>query len=315
MAADLLRTLDPEILPYLDLLKRGALPLETSTIAELRAGAKALRLSWGRNGPDMHGIVEDRFEGLRYRLYRPSAATRLPAVIFLHGGGWTLMDIDTHDAMARGIAAASGAAVLAIDYPLAPEAPFPAALETCMGFARFVAGASDGLGLVPGAMAFAGDSAGANLAGAAALGLRDAGGPAAKGLALIYGSYDLSTLERDSHRRFGGGELPLTLARMELFRNSYVPDAARRSDPLVSPLYADLAGLPPSFLAVASHDALYDENILFAGRLGSAGGAVELKIYPGAIHGFFEAANAVGATVAKRAIADTGRFLAGVLHG
>src|SRR5262249_60606852 len=97
------------------------------------------------------------------------------------------------------------------------------------------------------------------------------------------------------------------------FRNCYVPDATRRGDPLVSPLYAELHGLPPSFLAVASHDPLYDENLAFAARLGAAGDAVELKIYPGTVHGFIEAAVARGAPVAQRAVADVGRFLASAL--
>jgi len=307
---DLLATLDPGIVPYLDLLKRGALPIATSTVAELRAGAKALRARWRHNAPAMHDVVDGLFEGMRYRLYRPSAAARLPAVVFFHGGGWTLMDIDTHDPIARSLAAASGAAVLSLDYPLAPEAPFPAALEACTRFARHVADASASLGLAARPPAFAGDSAGANLAVGVTLALRDAGGFTPSGLALLYGSYDLSTLARDSHRRFGDGTLPLSVERMTLFRNAYVPNAAERSAPLVSPLHADLRGLPPCFLAVASHDALYDENLAFAARLGAAGTAVELRIYPGTIHGFFEAAAAADTPVAKRAITDTGEFLA-----
>jgi acetyl esterase len=309
-ASDLVATLDPAIVPYLEALKRGALPIATSTVEELREGAKALRAGWRQRGPAMHATIDGLFAGMRYRIYRPSAGERLPAVVFFHGGGWTLMDIDTHDPIARFIAMASGAAVLSLDYPLAPEAPFPAALDACTRFARYVAGGGDGLGLAPGAPAFAGDSAGANLAVAVALALRDASAFKPSALALIYGSYDLSTLARDSHRRFGDGTLPLSIERMTFFRDSYVPNVAERSDPLVSPLRADLSGMPPCFLAVASHDPLYDENLAFAARLGAAGVAVELKIYPGTIHGFLEAAAAVDAPVAKQAVADVGRFLA-----
>lgn len=312
-ASDLAAALDPAIVPYLEALKRGALPIGTSSVKELRDGAKALRAGWQASGPAMHATADGTFEGMRYRIYRPSASERLPAVVFFHGGGWTLMDIDTHDPIARLIAMTSGAAVLSLDYPLAPEAPFPAALHACTRFARYVAGAADGLGLAPRTPAFAGDSAGANLAVAVALALRDAGAFKPAALALIYGSYDLSTLARDSHRRFGDGTLPLSIERLTFFRDSYVPNVAARSDPLVSPLNADLRGMPPCFLAVATHDALYDENFAFAARLGGAGVPVELKIYPGTIHGFLEAAAAVDAPIAKRAIADVGRFLAEAL--
>jgi acetyl esterase len=309
----LLETLDPEILAHAEMLRSGAVPLTSSTVTEIRAAAADLRRGWNRHRPDMHAVSEASFEGMGYRHYRPVADARLPAVVFLHGGGWTLMGLDTHDAIARAIAAESGAAVLSLDYPLAPEAPFPAAPEACCRFLRHVTVSSDSLGLVPGAVALAVDSAGANLAVSAALAARDAGEPAGRGFGLIYGSWDLSNLERDSYRRYAGGELPFTRERMNFFRDSYVPDRVRRTDPRASPLFADLAGLPPAFLAVASHDALYDENFLFASHLGTAGVDVTLKVYPGTIHGFAEAANAVGAMVAKRALADTGAFLARVL--
>jgi acetyl esterase len=312
-SSDVLATLDPAIIRYVDLLKRGALPIATSTVEELRAGARAVRAGWREKSPAMHATSDERFEGMRYRIYRPTASERLPAVIFFHGGGWTLMDVDTHDPIARLIAAASGAAVLSLDYPLAPEAPFPAAPDACTRFVDFVAGEADRLRLVPGALALTGDSAGANLAVGVALRLRDAGGVKPRGLGLVYGSYDLSTLARDSHRRFGDGTLPLSIERMTFFRDSYVPDAAERGEPLVSPLFADLGGMPPCFLTVASHDVLYDENLLFAARLGAAGTSVELKIYPGTIHGFIEAAAAVDAPVATEAVADLGRFLARTL--
>lgn len=311
MAADFFNTLDPEIAAYVEFLKRGALPLEGSTVADLRAAALALRAGWRDPGPAMHASEDRVFEGCRYRMHRPSAAARLPAILFFHGGGWTLMDIDTHDPIARGLAAASGAAVLSLDYPLAPEAPFPAALDSCVRFTEFVAASPDHLGL-NGAVALAGDSAGANLAVGTTLALRDAGRPMPKGLGLFYGAYDCG-LDHESYRRYGNGELPFSRARMTFFLDSYVPDQAARRNPLFAPLHADLHGLPPSFLSVASHDALYDENLAMAARLGAAGNAVELKIYPGTIHGFVGAANATGARVAAGALADMGRFLAKAL--
>ena len=222
------------------------------------------------------------------------------------------MDIDTHDPIARLIAAASGAAVLSLDYPLAPEAPFPAALGACTRFVRFVA--EFGRPAWPhGRRA----GRGGRIRPAPILpwpwlwrfATRAARGRERSASSMVPTICRRSL--RDLHKRFGGGELPLSVERMTLFRNCYVPDPARRADPLVSPLHADLRGMPPSFLAVASHDPLYDENLAFAARLGDAGAAVELRVYPGTIHGFLEAAAAVEAPVALRAVEDIGRFLAG----
>ena len=311
MASDLIAELDPEIVRYLDMLKQGALPLETSTVAELREGARALRARWPR-GPAMHSSEDRSFEGHRFRIHRPTDAALLPAIVFFHGGGWTLMDVDTHDAMARGLAAASGAAVLSIDYPLAPEAPFPAGLDVCQRFAEFVAASPDALALKPGAFAFAGDSAGANLSLAVALRLRDAGRAMPKGMALLYGAYG-GDLDGPSFRRYGTGDLPFSRARMEFFLRAYVPGPGQRADPLFALLNADVSGLPPSFLAVASHDALLDENLAMADHLKAAGCATTLKVYPGTIHGFAEAASASGARIAKEATADCGAFLARAL--
>jgi acetyl esterase len=306
MAASLVDELDPEIVAYTELLNRGAVPL-TSSVAKLRAGARNLRLAWPQ-GPAMHATVESEFAGHRVRMHRPSAAERLPAIVFFHGGGWTLMDIDTHDGMARSLAHESGAAVVSIDYPLAPEHPFPAGLDVCQGFAEHVRASAGALALVPDAIAFAGDSAGANLSVAVALRLRDAGRPMPKALGLIYGAYG-TDLTSPSWRKFGNGDLPFSRERMTYFLDAYVPKAAMRTDPLVAPLRADVRGLPPSFLTVGSHDGLLDDNVAMAEHLRAAGVPATLKVYPGAVHGFAEAARAVGAKVAREMLADCGRFL------
>jgi acetyl esterase len=215
--------------------------------------------------------------------------------------------------MSRTIAAVSGATVLTVDYPLAPEAPFPAALNQLEAFVDALGREGGSLGLDASRFAVVGDSAGANLAVALALKLRDRKAALPRALGLFYGAYD-SDLERPSYARFGDGSLPLSLARMRWFWGNYVPDPAERKAPLVAPIHADLRGLPPSFLAIADHDVLHDENIAFVDRLRESGCAAELRVYAGTVHGFAEADGAVGAPIAGRAIHDVAAFLAAELN-
>ncbi|HZP21666.1 MAG TPA: alpha/beta hydrolase [Bauldia sp.] len=309
-AGDVLAELDPDVRRYLAMLKSGpAVPMARENIAAMRAAARALRDGWRKPLPEMHSVGDAFWEGLRYRHYRPAGVKTLPAIIYLHGGGWTLMDIETHDAIARNLAQASGAALLQIEYPLAPEAPFPAALEACIGFAEFVRNSADELGIAADRIGFAGDSAGANLAVAMALQLRDRGAWQAGALGLFYGCYD-ADFERPSMRLYGdGAHFAFTLERLRFLLDCYVPEPEQRTDPLFAVINADLRNLPRSFLAVASHDILRDENLVMAERLTAAGGAVDCRVYPGTIHGFIEAWSAAGATIAKAALDDVGSFL------
>jgi acetyl esterase len=302
--------LDPEIAAFLNLQRAAKIPdLATVPLGEARAVTRALRLPWNRGGPVMARSVEGAAGGMRYRLHWPARqeAGRSPFTLYLHGGGWTILDIDTHDRVTRALAAASGFPVLAADYPLSPEARFPAALDALETLVEAIA-TTPGAGLDASRMAVAGDSAGANLAVALALRLRDKGGALPQGLGLYYGIYD-GDLDVPSYRAYGDGSLPLSRGRMKWFWENYVPDEAGRRAPLAAPLHADVRGLPPSFLAVADHDVLFDENLAFAEHLKEAGNEVELRVYPGTIHGFIEAAGAVGAKVAEQALADVGAFL------
>jgi acetyl esterase len=311
MTSDVLTELDPDVRRYLGMLKSApAVPAARENIVAMRATARAFRDTWRKPLPEVHTASDAFWEGLRYRHYRPTDARLLPAIIYVHGGGWTLMDIETHDSIARSVAVTSGAAVLLVEYPLAPEAPFPAALDACFGFAEFVRDSAEELGILADRICFSGDSAGANLAVAMALQLRDRGEWQANGLGLFYGCYD-SDLERPSMKRYGDGAVfAFTIERMRFLLDCYVPEPAERADPLFAVLKADLHGLPPAFLAVASHDILYDENLLMAEKMRAAGDEVECRVYPGTIHGFIEAWGAVNAKVAKTALDDVGRFLA-----
>jgi acetyl esterase len=301
--------LDPEIDAF-RLLVEGAGRIDPAQVPlnMLRAGARNVRLSWGHAGPDMAATEDLVLAGLRCRLHRPLGATATrPTTIYLHGGGWTLLDIDTHDGLARRLARDSGAPILLVDYPLAPEHPFPLALLRLREMLGAFEKLSPSLGLAS-QYALCGDSAGANLALALALMRRDDTDTSPIALGLIYGSFG-DTFDSPSHQAYGSGDLPLSTQRMRWFWDNYVPDPARRTEPLANPLRADLSDLPPVFMIVAQYDILYDENIAMSELLGAAGNDLTVRVYPGTVHGFLEAASAVDAAVAKRAINDLGRFL------
>ncbi|HEX5988892.1 MAG TPA: alpha/beta hydrolase [Solirubrobacterales bacterium] len=220
------------------------------------------------------------------RLYVPlGAAEPGPLLVYFHGGGWVIGDLDTHDAPCRFLAANSGVRVLAVDYRLAPEHPFPAAAEDA--FAAYAwAGAEAGkLGADAARIAVGGDSAGANLAAVASLLARDAGLPLPKMQLLIY-PVTVAGEELPSRRLFGEGFL-LSRPDMDFFEDHYLPEGVDRGDPRVSILRADdLAGLPPAYLAIAGFDPLRDEGIAFAERLRAAGAPVSLRLHPGLVHTF-----------------------------
>jgi acetyl esterase len=230
---------------------------------------------------------------VRARLYVPEGdpATR-PLLVYLHGGGWVVCDLDTHDNLCRFLARESGALVLSIDYRLAPEHPFPAAVDDALAAFRFGVEQAGELGADPRAVAIGGDSAGGNLASVVShLSVAD-GGPVPAFTLSIYPVTDLSE-KRASYRLFGEGFV-LTEAHMDWYRSHYLPDAAAALDPRASPLlFEDFAGLPPTYIATAGFDPLRDEGEEYARRLREAGVPVALRRHPGLIHGF---ANAVGST-------------------
>jgi acetyl esterase len=262
-----------------------------ASLAAMRAAAFAVRRAWQDGGAAMDEIVETTIAtaagSVRIRIYFPDPRRPAPALVYLHGGGWTLLDIDTHDRIMREYAARSGWAVVAVEFPLAPETRFPGALETCLAALAALAGDPARHGLAA-PFALAGDSSGANLALAAAVALRDRGQAAVAALILNYGVYD-SDLTRRSYAAFGQPPLVLSRDRMAWFWENYCPDPEMRKNPLAAPIHADLAGLPPARLVVAGQDVLRDENLSMTIRLAEAGNAVTLDHYPLAPHAFIEA--------------------------
>ncbi len=221
------------------------------------------------------------------RFYEPHGIglENRPLIVYLHGGGWTIGDLDTCDSVCRFLALNTPAVVLSVDYRLAPEHPFPAAVEDAWAAYRWAASNNGRLGIDPGRIAVAGDSAGGNLAAAASLMARDEGDVKPAMQALIYPVTDAVGGQK-SRDTFAKGFL-LARADMDWFERHYLPPGADRTDPRVSMLRAaDLSGLPPAYVATAGFDPLRDEGEAYAARMQEAGVEVTLRRHPGLIHGF-----------------------------
>jgi len=240
--------------------------------------------------PDMD--VEDHdADGVPLRLYRPCDRTeqRLPLLVFLHGGGWIQGDLETHDAPCRILAEVSGCSVLAVGYRLAPEHPFPAALDDCMTAYAWACSEADRLGLDGTRIAIGGESAGANLAAAASLALRDDGGRRPDFQFLVHPATDL-TLD---HCTFDAELKGMTRPFLEACIKPYVGDTDVR-DPRISPMRApDLSGLPPAIVFTVEVDPLRSDGEEYALRLAQAGNEVLLQRLPGLPHGFMFLPNTI----------------------
>ncbi len=219
------------------------------------------------------------------RVYVPEGKAPLPVVIYFHGGGWVIGDLDSHDNVCRGLAAAVPAIVLSVDYRLAPEHIFPAAVDDAFAALTWTAKNAASIKGDPARIAVAGDSAGGNLAAVVARMARDRGVKLSAQV-LIYPAVDLLHFATESYRLFGDGYY-LTRRYMEKFRERYMPDKRHWSDPRVSPLlHGGFTGLPPAMVLTAQFDILRDEGEAYARALEKAGVPVTAKRYPGMIHGF-----------------------------
>ena len=220
------------------------------------------------------------------RVYTPSGDGPFPVLVFFHGGGWVICDLDTHDALCRSLANAASCVVVSVDYRLAPEHKYPAALEDAYAAVEWVAGNAGRISGDPARIAVAGDSAGGTLSAAVSLMARDRSGPRLAFQLLIYPATDLSSFETGSHRDFADGYM-LTSADVVYFRDHFLRSEEDRRDPLVSPLLApDLSGLPPALAITGEFDPLRDEGEAYANRLKEAGVRARYTRYAGMIHGF-----------------------------
>jgi acetyl esterase len=247
-------------------------------------------------GADDVASVEDRTlpGGIPVRVYRPATDSETsdepaPGVLYFHGGGWVLCDLDSHDGMCRRVANELGAVVVSVDYRLAPEHKFPAAIDDAYAALVWLADHADALGIDPARLVVAGDSAGGNLAAVVAQMSRDRGGPALAFQLLVYPVIDSSADRNDRPSRSENAVgYFLTLAQMEWYRDQYLPDDDAGEDPLVSPhLAASLSDLPPACVVTAEMDLLRDEGEYYGHALEAAGVAVTVYRAPGMFHGFF----------------------------
>ncbi|GGB98505.1 lipase [Marinobacterium zhoushanense] len=238
------------------------------------------------------------------RCYRPAKAEVRGAVLYLHGGGFVVGTPSDYDGVAGTIAALSGCLVVQVDYRLAPEHPFPAAVEDSYAALVWLREQATELGIDPARIAIAGDSAGANLSAVCALLARDRGGPALALQCLIYPATANGQVQYDSYRRFGAG-YTLTSRAMSYFMGHYLTGSDAPADMRMAPLSApDLSGLPPALVQVAGYDPLRDEGIAYAEAMAAAGTSVTLVEYASLAHGYISMAGiSAGARLALEQVA------------
>jgi acetyl esterase len=283
--------------------------------ADQRRIADVVRAPWTCGGPEMVTVIERDLPSpagpVRVRCYDPGPAGQKPAFIYLHGGGWTIFSLDTHDRVMREYAARANVVVIGVDYALSPEAKYPVALQQVRAVVSHLERLRNDVEFDMSRMAIGGDSAGGNLGLATCMLLRDEGLAAqVRALVLNYAVLDRWS-SPEATVRFGGDGYMLSSGEMEVFWRNYLRDSRDEDDPLVCPMKADLSGLPPTFLAVPECDLLSEQSVRMAARLRDAGVPVVLRLYRGASHSFLEAVSI--APLADRALAETAGWLTSTL--
>jgi acetyl esterase len=311
-------TLDPQIAGIIEALDAGFPIVHTMTGAEARAVIRSRRVP--SSEPEQVSEVRDASvrgpEGdVAVRIYRPASLSGpVPTVVYAHGGGFVFCDLDSHDGLCRSFANLIPAVVVSVDYRLAPEHRWPAAAEDVLAVTQWAARNADALGGDARRVVIAGDSAGGNLAAAAALMARDRGAPELAAQLLLYPMI-AADFDTESYRLFGAGFYNPRPA-LQWYWDQYVPSPADREHPYASPLCTDLRGLPPAVIVIAGHDPLRDEGIAFGNALEAAGVPTVQCRYDGGIHGFMTMPMLDIAQHARaRVCQELSALLVGAAHG
>jgi acetyl esterase len=296
----------PQAQAILDLVYSVERPAPSDeTLQAARDGMHLLHLAGAGPLTEVHSVTDHDAGGVRVRAYHPRAGSRLPVLVWFHGGGWTLGCLDEYDAVCRALAAAADALVVSVGYALAPEQPFPAGLDDCRRALHWVTDHAESLGGDATRVAVGGDSAGGNIAAAVALLARDEG-PELALQVLVYPALD-AAMDTASWAANGEGYL-LEAAQTRWFWSNYTRGGTDPADWRVSPLRApDLAGVAPAVVVTAEFDPLRDEGESYAQRLADANVPVVARRFDGMIHIFFSMPGAFDA--AREAIALVGSEL------
>jgi acetyl esterase len=300
--------LHPQCKAFLDqLAAMGGRPMHEMTPVEARGLALPPELA----GPErpVHSVVNRTVPGpagqIPVRIYTPTPGSHSPGLIYFHGGGFILGTLDSCDRVCRDLAHLAGRVVVSVDYRLAPEHPFPAAVDDACAATKYVLGHAGDFGIDEGQIAIGGESAGANLAAVAALKLRQSGAPPLTFQLLVYPQVDFHD-DSPSMREFADGHF-ITSDLLAYFSRHYFGAEPDRRHQDASPLHADLHGVPPAFVLTAECDPLRDQGEAYARKLAEAGVPVMHKRYDGMIHPFFSLAGIIDG--GKAAIADAGAAL------
>jgi acetyl esterase len=288
-------TLDPDAAAVFKAFQEaGRPPYETVSPAEARELYLKGRVVTNPEPPELKSVqplaIPSPYGSIPARIYSPMRLRKTnglaPCLVFFHGGGWVIGDLDSHDVVCRKLADEGQLVVVSVDYRLAPEHKFPAAVEDAITATKWIADNSRQLGIDASRLTVGGDSAGGNLAAVVAISARDGNGPDIAGQVLIYPAIDFA-LTHPSHREPETSIL-LTHSVIKWFRDHYLTGAADISDWRASPARAGtLIGLPPAYVLTAGADPLRDEGDEYAHRLKEAGVPVTYRTFPGQFHGFF----------------------------
>lgn len=275
----------------------GPMFLRAETAEQARAKLRALIEANLISPPAIYRVEDRHIAGadgqIAARVYTPEGSPPMGVLVYFHGGGWVLGDLESHDHVCRALANGAGCVVVSIDYRLAPEHVFPAGAEDCYAATKWVAENAAALGADASRMAVGGDSAGGNLAAVVSMMARDRGGPAINFQLLIYPVTDCA-LDTPSQKEFAADGYALSRADMEWFWKNYLDPGVEKNNPYACPLRAkNLKGLPPALVLTASHDPLRDEGERFAERLITAGVKVTCTRYEGVTHAFVSLADAL----------------------